>query len=249
MMEKKLKLSVYLASVILYLPCVIYGMVCWIGSFAPVQAQAPSKIVAETLQGIALAFVPLLLEKIFRIEISFTANLMLFIFSFSAIFLGQFVGLYYCTSWWDKITHVMSAAMLFLFGTALAGVFFKDNPTKTGVIVFGFLFALAAGFLWELAEFTIDSVFGSNMQCFIPENDLWNGGSSFDNLNGTLEEIGSFFLTPEGYRYALMDTMFDVVADTCGAGAGAAVLACLSKEKCFSLFHMVHKKPRKEKAA
>ncbi|MFR6055492.1 MAG: hypothetical protein ACLUHK_02600 [Eubacteriales bacterium] len=85
-MEKRLKFSVYAASVALYLPCVVYGLVCWIGGYTA--HQEPSKIVAETLQGIALAFVPLLLEKIFRLEISFFANLMLFIFSFGAIFLG-----------------------------------------------------------------------------------------------------------------------------------------------------------------
>ena len=33
-MEKRLKFSVYAASVALYLPCVVYGLVCWIGGYA-----------------------------------------------------------------------------------------------------------------------------------------------------------------------------------------------------------------------
>jgi len=157
---------------------------------------------------INLAFVPLLLEKIFRLEISFFANLMLFIFSFGAIFLGQFVGLYYSTSWWDKVTHVFSGVMLFFYGTALSGVFFKDD-NKLAVVVFGVLFALAAGLLWEIAEFTIDTVFGSEMQKCIPDA-FRNGGDIFKDLNGTVEEIGQFYQKPSGYRYALMDTMFDI---------------------------------------
>lgn len=238
-MEKRLKFSVYAASVALYLPCVVYGLVCWIGGYTA--HQEPSKIVAETLQGIALAFVPLLLEKIFRLEISFFANLMLFIFSFGAIFLGQFVGLYYSTSWWDKVTHVFSGVMLFFYGTALSGVFFKDD-NKLAVVVFGVLFALAAGLLWEIAEFTIDTVFGSEMQKCIPDA-FRNGGDIFKELNGTVEEIGQFYQKPSGYRYALMDTMFDIIADTAGAVLSAVALIFVKRERCARLFGIIKRKP------
>ena len=66
--------------------------------------------------------------------------------------------------------------------------------------------------MWEIYEFTFVSLFGTNMQKVIPEVDgLFNGGDSSLILNGSNDLIADFFKTPAGYRYALMDTMEDIV--------------------------------------
>ena len=50
------------------------------------------------------------------------------------------------------------------------------------------------------------------MQKVIPKVDgLFNGGDSSVILNGSNDLIADFFKTPAGYRYALMDTMEDIV--------------------------------------
>jgi len=72
--------------------------------------------------------------------------------------------------------------------------------------------------VWEVMEFFIDSIFGCNMQKFIPMVDgIWNGGAGKEPLIGTNEQIAEFFRSPAGYKYALMDTMYDIIVDLFGA--------------------------------
>ena len=68
------------------------------------------------------------------------------------------------------------------------------NLSPFFVAFFAFCFALAAGAVWEIIEFTIDGVLGFNMQKFA--------------LQDGTRLVG---------RAALSDTMKDIIVDTCGA--------------------------------
>jgi hypothetical protein len=95
--------------------------------------------------------------------------------------------------------------------------------------------SLAGELLWELAEFSIDRAFGTNMQKFMPEIEpFFNGGLSKELLNGTAEEIAAFFRTPAGYTYALKDTMSDMLLNLAGTVAfGGLCIATAKKGKAF----------------
>ena len=80
------------------------------------------------------------------------------------------------------------------------------------------------------------------MQKCIPDA-FRNGGDIFKDLNGTVEEIGQFYQKPSGYRYALMDTMFDIIADTAGAVLSAVALIFVKRERCARLFGIIKRKP------
>lgn len=73
--------------------------------------------------------------------------------------------------------------------------------------------------MWEIYEFGVDSLFGINMQKYIPL-DFYDALFENETIGMSVEEIASFYSTPEGYRYALMDTMGDILIDVGGAVVG-----------------------------
>ena len=73
--------------------------------------------------------------------------------------------------------------------------------------------------MWEIYEFDVDSLFSTNMQIYI-SLDFYDALLKNGTIGLTVEEIASFYSTPEGYRYALMDTMGDILIDVGGALAG-----------------------------
>ncbi len=75
-----------------------------------------------------------------------------------------------------------------------------------------FLASCTIALLWEVFEFCSDTLFSGNAQRFIPEIEgIYNGGDSSLNLEGSMEDIYNFYVKPEGYRYALLDTMKDMI--------------------------------------
>ena len=93
----------------------------------------------------------------------------------------------------------MSGAMLGALGFSMIAIFNNAeriplNLSPVFIAVFAFCFALALGAVWEIYEFTMDSVFGTNMQKYMLDN-----GTAL---------IG---------QAALQDTMKDIIVDAIGA--------------------------------
>ncbi len=88
-------------------------------------------------------------------------------FIFSSVFLGQFGGLYDRWHWYDAFLHFISALAFGLAGFLLLFVYYVHNKLKLpkGIILFfTFFFCLGIGALWEVIEYGIDHVLGTNMQ-------------------------------------------------------------------------------------
>lgn len=120
-------------------------------------------------------------------------------FLYCAIFLGEVRSFYYAVPYWDTILHTMSGAMLGALGFSMIAIFNNAeriplNLSPVFIAVFAFCFALALGAVWEIYEFTMDSVFGTNMQKYMLDN-----GTAL---------IG---------QAALQDTMKDIIVDAIGA--------------------------------
>ena len=215
---KKASLAIYLFNGLLYFSCIVFGIVLIsIGK----DASQSTLIVLEGLQALLLAFLPLFAEKIFKVKFSFLAYLLISVFTLLAVFFGEALQFFYKVSWWDTFLHLFSGALLTALGISLGNLFFPTNEKNTGLVLFGIFFALACGVLWEFAEFTIDSIFGTNMQKFMPESyPYFNGGNSFIPLNGSDAEIAEFFRYPSGYKFALKDTMEDIVCNISGVLLG-----------------------------
>lgn len=127
-------------------------------------------LTAVVTSGIILVTLfPLILEKRFRVYIPLEFELLAIAFVFASLFLGEVRGYYTRFWWWDIALHTASGFLLGIVGFLLVHLLneireigLRMNPGF--VALFAFLFAIGMGMFWELFEFTMDSVFGLNMQ-------------------------------------------------------------------------------------
>ena len=142
---------------------------------------------------IIISLYPLLLARRFQVRIPAEFQLLTIGFVFAAVFLGEVHGYYTRFWWWDIVLHTSSGFLLGIIGFLLVYVLNEservDLHMRPGFVAFfAFLFALGMGTLWEIFEFTMDSVFGMNMQ-----------KPMFGDYSG------------------LTDTMWDLIVDAIGA--------------------------------
>lgn len=86
-------------------------------------------------------------------------------FSFFAYFLGSVVGLYNLIWWYDVLMHFISG-----FVVGYAAIFILDKlgmyDSKNGAFnfIYSLFFAIGVAGIWEIIEFLIDVVLGTNLQ-------------------------------------------------------------------------------------
>lgn len=142
---------------------------------------------------ILVTLIPLLLWRRFRVQIPPQFHLLAIAFVFASLFLGEVRDYYTRYWWWDTALHTISGLMLGIIGFLLVHILNEVDKIgvhmKPGFVAFfAFMFAVGTGAIWEIFEFTMDSLFGMNMQ-------------------------KPMLRDPSG----LTDTMFDLIADTIGA--------------------------------
>ena len=146
-----------------------------------------------TIGIIVLTLVPFFLEKFLRVFIPPEFVLLAIAFVFASLFLGEIRGYYTRFWWWDILLHSGSGFLLGIVGFLLVHVLNETEDIgvhmKPGfVAIFAFMFAVGIGALWEIFEFSMDSLFGMDMQ---------------KEMRGD----------PSG----LTDTMWDLIVDILGA--------------------------------
>jgi uncharacterized membrane protein YjdF len=119
----------------------------------------------------------------------------------AAHFIGGAMKLYDTTNWFDIVFHILTGAFLltvsgFWIGENLLGIAPKF------AVIFAFCFTVAAGAVWELLEFTCDTVFKTNMQRWRDKN-----------------------FSPR--RVGLIDSMTDLAANLFGGLISCAVIFAL----------------------
>ncbi|MBN1385490.1 hypothetical protein JW968_00755 [Candidatus Woesearchaeota archaeon] len=132
-----------------------------------------------------LTFLPALIKRNYYITLPIELELVVIIFLFSSIFLGEVHGYYTKFWWWDLVLHCSSAIVLAFLGFMIVYSLYISRKIILDpffVALFSFSFALSIGALWEIVEFTVDSTLGFNMQ-----------------------------------KSGLVDTMWDLIIDACGA--------------------------------
>lgn len=118
---------------------------------------------------IIISLYPLLLAKHFHLRIPTEFQLLTIGFVFASVFLGEVHSYYTKFWWWDIVLHTGSGFLLGIIGFLLVYVLNEsdrvDLHMRPGFVAFfAFLFALGMGALWEIFEFSMDSLFAMNMQ-------------------------------------------------------------------------------------
>jgi hypothetical protein len=155
--------------------------------------------------GLLVMMLPSMLSRRWRIVLPDVIVVLYYIFLYCAIFLGEIFDFYDRIPHWDTILHAFSGAMLGALGFALVDFLNRDRGTRVSlspffVALFAFSFALAAGALWEIYEFSFDALLGLNMQ-------------KHTTAEGTVL-VGA---------KALSDTMEDLIVDGIAAFAVAVI--------------------------
>ena len=147
----------------------------------------------------AVTLSPAVLGRRFGVHIPPEFQLLAVLFVFAALFLGEFRSYYARIWWWDIALHTSSGLLMGILGFLLVYVVNENERIDLHmrprfVAFFAFLFAVAVGALWEIFEFSMDQLIGTNMQ---------------------KPMLGD----PSG----LTDTMWDMIVNTLGALAISAL--------------------------
>ncbi|MBQ2774491.1 MAG: hypothetical protein IJF40_01195 [Clostridia bacterium] len=127
---------------------------------------------------------------------------------FLASFGGAFMNFYYSISLWDTILHFTGGAGAVFFGYEIVTAMQKRDKIKCSVPIilwWALGFSFLASTAWELFEFTFDQIAGGDSQ-------HWSYA-----LAEAANDTKTFFPVRDPSRFALMDTMTDMVFNTIGA--------------------------------
>jgi uncharacterized membrane protein YjdF len=144
-------------------------------------------------------FLPGVLQRKLNITIPSGMLLAYAIFLYCAVYLGEVHYFYYRIPHWDTMLHTFSGFALGAVGLSIVGLLNKSKSVPISlspafVAIFAFCFAVTIGTVWEIYEFTVDSIANLNMQKYMLENGQALVGQA-----------------------ALADTMKDIIVDSRGA--------------------------------
>lgn len=181
-----------------------------------------------------------LVEAIFRIRFPLFLEIVLTSFAFISLAGGTVFNLYVLVPIWDKLLHTLSGPMFAIVGMCLADILLRNQQNGARKIVtavlIGFFFALVVGYVWEIFEYTVDSI--------IPgyDNQRWAAGVVEELENG-------YYIVTDNRGAGLHDTMWDMICNLIGAtvySVGMLIL-CFKKPARLKLFRTDVLK-RKQKA-
>lgn len=152
---------------------------------------------------IFITLLPLVLAKSFDFVIPHEFNLITIGFVFASLFLGEVHGYYTKFWWWDIVLHTSSGFLLGMIGFLLVYVLNETEQIQLSmrpgfVAFFAFLFALGMGALWEIIEFSFDTVFDMNMQKPMLGDNTGLTDTMWDLI---VDALGALVISILGYGY------------------------------------------------
>lgn len=205
------------------------------------ELQASTILFASLTGAVAISLLPLA-QRLFKVRFSHLVDILIAVDLFFSVYLGEALTFYYLFPNIDKVHPFFATAQLSLAGYLLAKHFLKKNKSERSTVlalVFAFFFAVALESMWEIYEFGYDMIAGTNMQKYIPE-EFYQAilGKTIQLDDATIAE---FFRTFDGYHFALMDTMLDIVTDVAGGGFGVLFCALLFRYRPELSDHILYK--------
>ena len=170
---------------------------------------------------------PRMIEKKIHIEIPDIIESMILISIYASVILGEISYYYVLFSPWDTILHLLNG-----FITAAIGYSFIDfiNHGRKFTMVFSpaftmlyiICFAATAGVLWEIFEFSGDSLFGKDMQKDVYINQINSILLNPEELNEPVKiTFDSVVINGNEWQdyvdIGLIDTMKDMILNIIGA--------------------------------
>ncbi len=139
-----------------------------------------------------LTFVPHYFENKTKIDLPMEFELIIIGFIYATLYLGEIHAYYTKFWWWDVVLHTGSGIALGFAGFLILYILYakqKIHAKPFWIALFAFCFALALGAVWEIFEFSMDQLFGTQMQRSGLIDTMWDlivdaGGALFTSLLG-----------------------------------------------------------------
>ena len=110
-----------------------------------------------------LLLVPFLINKT-KFKLSEKETFLYYVFILIADFVGCVCNLYNNVSWYDIFVHFLSGMFTFVLATIIYRYISKDSKNKLLKILFCLGLVALIAILWEIFEFSIDSIAHTNLQ-------------------------------------------------------------------------------------
>lgn len=116
-----------------------------------------------------LFMLPSIIERHLKLELPSTLEIVLLLFIFAGEILGDIGNMFHRIPSWDLMMHTVTGFIMAAIGITLIDVLNKSPRINMSLSPFfvafvAFCFSMTIGVLWEFTEYSIDSLFGSDMQ-------------------------------------------------------------------------------------
>ena len=182
------------------------------------------------LLSLVLFLLPTAAERILKIDLPNTLEIIIMCFIFAAEILGELECYYLKYPFWDTMLHTTSGFLFAAVGFAMVDILNQNDKLKFNLsplymAVVAFCFSMTIGVLWEFFEFGMDRLFRMDMQ----KDTIitWIASTEFDPtrsntavvIDGIRETLVNGSPLPvEGYLdIGLIDTMADMFVNFIGA--------------------------------
>ncbi len=166
-----------------------------------VRHEVPQAVFVAGIMAVTLA--PAVFRRRLAVEIPSEIEVVAVLFVFATLFLGEVRDYYERYWWWDMTLHTGSGLLLGMLGFMIVYVLNEDryvdlHMRPAFVALFAFFFALGIGALWEVFEFGMDRVFGTNMQ---PATARDPSGLTDTIHDLIVDTVGAAVVSLFGWRY------------------------------------------------
>ena len=134
-----------------------------------IYALTSNRTLVQAVAAIAfiITFIPFLLSRIFKINIPASFEIIYLMFIYGLLILGELRGFYHGSLWWNILMTFTASLVLGFTGLSVIHVLHKTsrintNPLLEAILIFSFALSLAT--LWEVFEFTLDTLLNSGLQ-------------------------------------------------------------------------------------
>lgn len=116
-----------------------------------------------------LFLMPVMIERVFKVEVPTLLECIVMVFVFAAEILGEINSYYTRFALWDTMLHVTTGFLAAAVGLSLVVILnrkkvFGLNLSPFFVAMVSFCFSMTIGVLWEFFEFSMDALFATDMQ-------------------------------------------------------------------------------------
>lgn len=179
---------------------------------------------------IVLLMMPSIVARKLEMHLPTGLEITLIVFIFAAEILGELACFYVTVPFWDKALHTVSGFIYAAVGYSMVDILNRDSKTSFQMspifmAVVSFCFSMTIGAVWEIFEFSIDTLFTRDMQKDTVIHQITSVALDPTNSNIPITVSGIADVAVNGQSLGLggyldiglIDTMQDLIVNLVGA--------------------------------